>query len=74
MECIKKKTKHAFVELKVIDLSDFASIRNFIQEIKNEYGRIDILINNAAIIAHPLNKNFENNDLTFVTNYLGRKK
>lgn len=72
MECIKKKSKEAFVELKLMDLSDFASIRNFVQEIKKEYDRIDILINNAAIIAHPLNKKSENNDLTFVTNYLGR--
>lgn len=55
----------------MLDLSDFTNIRNFVEEIKKEYHKIDILINNAARIAHPLNKSLEGNDLIIVTNYLG---
>lgn len=72
MRIIKKKTKNAVVVLKLLDLSDFANIRNFVEEIEKQNEKIDILINNAATIAHPVNKSLEGNDLTFVTNYLGR--
>lgn len=71
VQSIKKKNKEALIQLKVLDLSDFVNIRNFVEEIKKEYEQIDILINNAAIMTHPANKNFEENDLIFVTNYLG---
>lgn len=72
MELIKQKTKNAVVVLKLIDLSDFASIRNFVDDVKKDYEKIDILINNAATIVHPMNKSVEGSDLTFVTNYLGK--
>lgn len=69
---IRQKNKDTIIQLKMLDLSDFINIRNFVEEIENEYDKIDILINNAAIVTQPLNKNFEGNDLIFVTNYLGR--
>lgn len=71
MAAIKKDAKEATVVLKLLDLSDFTNIRNFVDEIKTEYDKVDILINNAATIAHPLNKSLNGNDITFVTNYLG---
>ncbi|KAJ8967909.1 hypothetical protein NQ317_018829 [Molorchus minor] len=70
-EQIKKQTPGARVVIKLLDLSDFSVIRDFVDQIKNEYDKIDILINNAGIISHPNRKTVDGNELTFLTNYLG---
>ncbi|VEN57281.1 unnamed protein product [Callosobruchus maculatus] len=71
IEEIKKFHQKAKVTMKILDMSEFSSIRCFAQQIIDEYEKIDILINNAGIIFHPYKKTSEGNELTFVTNYLG---
>jgi retinol dehydrogenase 12 len=41
----KQRSRAIFMQL---DLSDFNSIKNFIQEFKSKYDQLDILVNNAA--------------------------
>lgn len=72
IERIKTITPAANVVIKLLDVSEFSSIRNFTDQIKKEYGKIDVIINNAGIIFHPYKKTSDGNELTFVTNYLGK--
>ncbi len=44
-----KEKYHANVDSYYLDLSDEKSIKNLFNNIKNEYGKIDYLVNNAAI-------------------------
>ncbi|KAJ8930538.1 hypothetical protein NQ314_016651 [Rhamnusium bicolor] len=71
IEQIKMLAPRANIVIKLLDTSEFSSIRDFADQIKNEYGKIDVLINNAGIIFHPYKKTTDGNELTFVTNYLG---
>ncbi|CAH1995552.1 unnamed protein product [Acanthoscelides obtectus] len=72
VEEIKNFYQKAKVTVKILDMSEFSSIRAFAQQIIDEYEKIDILINNAGIIFHPYKRTSEGNELTFVTNYLGK--
>jgi NAD(P)-dependent dehydrogenase (short-subunit alcohol dehydrogenase family) len=38
------------VDLQIVDVSDQNSIKEMIREIKDKYGRLDVLVNNAGII------------------------
>ncbi|CAG9864139.1 unnamed protein product [Phyllotreta striolata] len=65
---IRETNKTASVQIKLVDISDLASIRNFAEGIKNEHDKIDVLINNAGIIGSKAQDEYEP---VFTTNYLG---
>jgi NAD(P)-dependent dehydrogenase (short-subunit alcohol dehydrogenase family) len=67
---ILRLKKLHFVE---IDLSDMKSIEMFHQQFKEKFGKLDILINNAAIISRVENKanSAQGYELAFGTNHLG---
>lgn len=54
-----------------LDLSDPASIDRFAQSVAGETDHIDILINNAAIMASPLARDARGYEMQFATNHLG---
>ncbi len=58
--------------LKPLDLSDLNSIHKFVQEFLNQYTQLDILINNAGIMAIPKRTITKNGfEMQFGTNHLG---
>jgi NAD(P)-dependent dehydrogenase (short-subunit alcohol dehydrogenase family) len=61
----------AQAELLPLDLSDLASIRRFASEFADHYDRLDLLINNAGIMAIPFGKTADGFELQFGTNHLG---
>ena len=61
----------ASTELMPLDLSDLASIRHFAGEFASHNNRLDILINNAGIMATPFGKTTDGFELQFGTNHLG---
>jgi NAD(P)-dependent dehydrogenase (short-subunit alcohol dehydrogenase family) len=61
----------ANVEQASLDLSDPASINAFGGDLVNNGRRIDILINNAAIMASPLMRDARGYEAQFSTNHLG---
>lgn len=69
---IKTVAKKATVIIKLVDISEFGCIRNFVEDIKQEYKKIDVLINNAATISPKFQQTLDGNEVTFVTNYLGK--
>jgi NAD(P)-dependent dehydrogenase (short-subunit alcohol dehydrogenase family) len=60
----------AKVELLPLDLSDLALVRRFAGEFAGRYDRLDILINNAAIMYVPFGKTADGYELQFATNHL----
>ncbi len=59
------------ISIKPLDLSDPASIDSFAREVSAIWGQIDILINNAAIMASPLMRDARGFEMQFATNHLG---
>jgi NAD(P)-dependent dehydrogenase (short-subunit alcohol dehydrogenase family) len=41
------------VDLREVDLADLSSVRNFAEVVKSDYATVDVLINNAGIMAVP---------------------
>lgn len=54
-----------------LDLADLESIRAFAARFKNSYDKLDILINNAGLMAPPYSKTKDGFELQFGSNHLG---
>ncbi|MBX7268645.1 SDR family NAD(P)-dependent oxidoreductase [Micromonospora sp. Llam7] len=61
----------AGVEVDELDLADLGSVRNFADRVLDTGRPIDILINNAGIMAAPLTRVGEGWESQFATNHLG---
>lgn len=68
---IKKEYPDALLKLKQLDLADLSSVRTFAEEVSKEYKRIDLLINNAGLMAIPYRKTAEGFEMQFGVNHLG---
>ena len=70
IESIQNNTHKSRCVFMHLDLTDYDNINKFVEEIKNKFGKIDILINNAGSCF----QNFILSDgieLTYFTNHLG---
>jgi NAD(P)-dependent dehydrogenase (short-subunit alcohol dehydrogenase family) len=67
------KTAHpaANVEAAQLDLADLASVRAFAQQFQQGGDRLDLLVNNAGIMAMPHRRTADGFELQFGTNHLG---
>lgn len=54
-----------------LDVSEPESIREFGRQFAEQVGRLDLLVNNAGIVAIPLARNSQGYELQLATNYLG---
>ncbi len=54
-----------------LDVSDLKSVNEFAQQFESQFGALDLLINNAGIVAIPLTRNEEGHEMQLATNYLG---
>jgi NAD(P)-dependent dehydrogenase (short-subunit alcohol dehydrogenase family) len=68
---IAREYPQAKAELMQLDLADLASVRRFAGEFARRYDRLDILINNAGIMAPPFGKTADGFESQFGTNHLG---
>ncbi|XP_017785250.1 PREDICTED: retinol dehydrogenase 13-like [Nicrophorus vespilloides] len=71
VEAVLQTLPTAQIDLRLLDVSSLMNIRDFVNNLKKDYPKIDVLINNAGIIFEQYQKTKENLELTFVTNYLG---
>jgi NAD(P)-dependent dehydrogenase (short-subunit alcohol dehydrogenase family) len=54
-----------------LDVSDLQSVHEFKRQFAEQLGELDLLINNAGIVAIPLTRNEAGHELQLATNYLG---
>jgi NAD(P)-dependent dehydrogenase (short-subunit alcohol dehydrogenase family) len=54
-----------------LDLSDLGSVRACAAEVLERVGRIDVLMNNAGVMAMPLQRTADGREMHFATNHLG---
>ena len=71
LETVKKSVPDADVELAILDLFDLDSVRKCGKEIAENFPKIDILINNAGVMAAPLSRTKEGLEIHLGTNFLG---
>ncbi len=67
---IKNKEERARAVFMKLELSDFGSIKDFVQEFKNKYQKLDILINNAACALGEFTKTSSGLEKTLMVNTL----
>jgi NAD(P)-dependent dehydrogenase (short-subunit alcohol dehydrogenase family) len=68
---IRAHNPHARLTLLPLDLSNLASVREFSRTILGNYARLDVLLNNAGIMAVPYQQTADGFELQFGTNHLG---
>jgi NAD(P)-dependent dehydrogenase (short-subunit alcohol dehydrogenase family) len=71
IESIRAATPDAKVVLERIDLGDLASVRSFAAKFLKEHGKLDVLINNAGIMAIPRVMTKDGFETQIGTNHLG---
>ncbi|WP_374023095.1 SDR family NAD(P)-dependent oxidoreductase [Mycobacterium sp. HNNTM2301] len=70
-ERIAAKSPGADVTLQELDLTSLDSVRAAAEQLKSEYDRIDLLINNAGVMWTPKSTTKDGFELQFGTNHLG---
>jgi NAD(P)-dependent dehydrogenase (short-subunit alcohol dehydrogenase family) len=68
---ITAKSPHADVRLQELDLTSLESIRVAAKQLRSDYDRIDLLINNAGVMFTPKAVTRDGFELQFGTNHLG---
>jgi retinol dehydrogenase-12 len=71
VELIKQQTGNAAVDLMLADLSSQQAIRRFVQQFKDRYQRLDVLVNNAGALFSERQESADGIEMTFALNYLG---
>jgi NAD(P)-dependent dehydrogenase (short-subunit alcohol dehydrogenase family) len=61
---------NARLEPQAVDLTDLASLRSFAREINARHARLDVLLNNAGVMATPKTRTQDGFELQFGTNHL----
>ena len=68
---IRSQKPSGEVILRQLDLADLNSVRSFAESFLTEYRQLDILINNAGVMATPYWKTADGFEMQFGTNHLG---
>ena len=64
-------TGNASITVAQMDLIDYPSVRRFAEDFLKTHNRLDLLINNAGIMACPLARSVDGYESQFATNHLG---
>ena len=68
---IAKRLPAAVLDVMLVDLSDFASVRAFAGNFRERYSQLDVLINNAGLLLYSAQTNDDGIELQLATNHLG---
>ena len=71
-EEVKKASGSGNIHMLYVDLSDFDSIHKLVAEVKNKFGKIDILICNAAVVSKQARKTKYGLEEMITVNYLAK--
>jgi NAD(P)-dependent dehydrogenase (short-subunit alcohol dehydrogenase family) len=67
---IKQAVPDAKLSLYIVDLASFDSVHNFIKQITEEYQRLDVLVNNAAVMKQKRSLTQDGFEMMFQVNLL----
>jgi NAD(P)-dependent dehydrogenase (short-subunit alcohol dehydrogenase family) len=67
---IRQRVPGALVEVMTADLSSLAQVRRLAEEVQSRCGRLDVLVNNAGVIAMRRQLTADGLEVTFATNHL----
>ncbi|KAJ7249517.1 short-chain dehydrogenase [Mycena haematopus] len=70
LDRLKADTGYSRAELWIIDLTDFSSVKQFADKFEREGGRLDILVENAAIGSHKYVPTKDNWDISLQVNHI----
>ncbi|WP_369145434.1 oxidoreductase [Streptomyces sp. R44] len=59
------------LDVRPLDLADLDSVRAFADRLRAEHPRLDVLVNNAGVMAPPRTLSAQGHELQFATNHLG---
>ncbi|MDE2419738.1 MAG: SDR family oxidoreductase [Gammaproteobacteria bacterium] len=68
---IRAQVPDAQIEMKILDLADLTSVKQFSSELLTTETKLDVLINNAGVMAPPLQRTKDGFEMQFGTNHLG---
>jgi NAD(P)-dependent dehydrogenase (short-subunit alcohol dehydrogenase family) len=68
---LQQRAPGAQAELMTLDVADLASVRAFADECARRFDRIDVLCNNAGVMALPLQRTRDGFEMQMGTNHLG---
>lgn len=71
MAALLEKEPAAKLKVMELDLSDLASVRTFAEAFRSTYKKLDLLINNAGLMAIPLRRTVQGFEMQFGVNHLG---
>ena len=71
LEAIQAAVPDANLTLMSLDLASLDSVSRFAEEFRSRYDRLDVLINNAGVMAPPLTRTADGFEMQFGTNHLG---
>jgi NAD(P)-dependent dehydrogenase (short-subunit alcohol dehydrogenase family) len=71
LDRIHRAVPEGSAELRLLDLADLASIREFAAAYMADHGGLDILVNNAGVMAIPYRQTADGFEMQFGTNHLG---
>ncbi|WP_447035210.1 oxidoreductase [Streptomyces sp. DSM 118878] len=61
----------ASLEVRRLDLADLDSVRAFAEGLRADHSRLDVLVNNAGVMAPPRSLSAQGHELQFAVNHLG---
>ncbi|WP_217245852.1 oxidoreductase [Streptomyces sp. AC602_WCS936] len=61
----------AALEVRHLDLADLDSVRAFAERLRADHPRVDVLVNNAGVMAPPRTLSAQGHELQFACNHLG---
>jgi NAD(P)-dependent dehydrogenase (short-subunit alcohol dehydrogenase family) len=70
-QSIRADVPDAQVDVRALDLGSLDSVRSFAQALRSEHASLDLLINNAGVMAPPRRTTADGFELQFGTNHLG---
>ena len=70
-QSMRSKSGNGQIDVSHCDLASLDSVRNFINDFKRRYERLDVLINNAGLFSLRRQTTMDGFELTFGTNHLG---
>jgi NAD(P)-dependent dehydrogenase (short-subunit alcohol dehydrogenase family) len=71
LRAVQARVPSAEVELEQLDLADLGSVRSFAERVRERHDGLDLLINNAGVMATPRRETADGFELQFGTNHLG---